>query len=160
MTSTGSARGGYAGAVAEASIDLRWHARVRRGIRQPRAWWQLARFTAVGASGYVVNLIVFALTFHTLNLDYRLAAVAAFVVALANNFWWNRHWTFAARHGHAGHQALRFVVVSVLAFVLSLGILQGLVELAGVPEIAAQAIAVAAATPVNFLGNKLWTFRG
>ena len=34
-----------------------------------------------------------------------------------------------------------------------------LVRDAGMPKLAAQAIAVAAATPVGFVGNKLWTFR-
>ena len=45
-------------------------------------------------------------------LDYRVAAVLAFVVGVTNNFWWNRQWTFAARDGHAGFQAARFFVVS------------------------------------------------
>jgi putative flippase GtrA len=153
-----SQRGGYPAAVPEAFVHPRRRDRMRRGLRQPASWWQLARFTAVGASGYVVNLAIFALCFHLLELDYRLAAVAAFVVALANNFWWNRHWTFDARHGHAGHQAARFVAVSLVAFAVSLVILQGLVDGAGVAEVVAQAVAVAAVTPVNFLGNKLWTF--
>ena len=29
----------------------------------------------------------------------------------------------------------------------------------GVAEVPAQAVAIAAATPLNFLGNKLWSFR-
>ena len=39
----------------------------------------------------------------------------AFAVAVFNNFWWNRHWTFDARHGHAGFQAAKFLTISVLA---------------------------------------------
>ena len=127
-------------------------------MRHSRNWWQLVRFTAVGASGYVVNLVVFAVCVHGLSIDYRLAAVAAFLVAVTNNFWWNRHWTFDARGGHAGHQAARFLVVSVGAFLVNLAVLELLVAGAGLPELAAQAIAVAAATPCNFVGNKLWTF--
>jgi putative flippase GtrA len=42
---------------------------------------------------------------------------------------------------------------------VNLLILQVLIAL-GMPEIGAQAIAVAVATPVNFIGNKLWTFDG
>jgi putative flippase GtrA len=151
--------GGYSDRdVPDALLEQRRRDRVRRGMRKRHNWWQLARFTAVGASGYIVNLATFTLCVHAFGVDYRLAAVAAFAVAVTNNFWWNRHWTFDARGGHAGQQAVRFLVVSLAAFVVNLGLLQLLVGEAGLAEVLAQAIAVAAATPCNFLGNKLWTF--
>lgn len=127
-------------------------------MRKADNWWQLARFTAVGASGYVVNLITFAFCVHALDVDFRIAAVVAFLVAVTNNFWWNRHWTFAARGGHAGQQAARFLAVSVGAFLVNFAVLELLVTSAGLKEVVAQAIAVATATPCNFIGNKLWTF--
>jgi putative flippase GtrA len=139
-------------------LETRRRDRVVHGMRQRHNWWQLGRFTAVGASGYLVNLATFALCVHVLNLDYRLAAVVAFAVAVTSNFWWNRHWTFDAKGGHAGQQAARFLAVSLAGFVVNLGLLQLLVGEAGVAEVLAQAVAVAAATPCNFLGNKLWTF--
>lgn len=145
----------------EASIDarLRLHRRVGHGMRRPANWFQLGRFVAVGTSGFVVNLAVFAIAVHVVGLDYRLAAGAAFLVAVLNNFGWNRHWTFSASEGHAGFQAFRFFVVSGAAFGLNLALLQALVAGAGAPRVPAQAIAIVCATPVSFLGNKLWTFR-
>ncbi|HXS45786.1 MAG TPA: GtrA family protein [Solirubrobacteraceae bacterium] len=141
-------------------LQLPLHLRVRAGLRKPANWLALVRFALVGASGYVVNLAVFALAVHGLGLDYRIAAVAAFVVAVTNNFTWNRLWTFSARDGHLGFQAARFLVVSLVAFGFSLVALAVLVEDAGLPKLAAQALAIAAATPLGFLGNKLWSFRG
>jgi putative flippase GtrA len=135
------------------------HHRVRHGLRRSHNWLQLVRFAVVGASGYVINLAVFAGLVHGAGVDYRLAAVGAFVVAVTNNFWWNRHWTFAAGHGHAGFQAARFFVVSLGALVVNLIVLQLLVATGGLPELPAQAIAVMAAVPLNFVGNKLWSFR-
>jgi dolichol-phosphate mannosyltransferase len=117
------------------------------------------RFGAVGASGYVVNLAVFALAYSLAGVHYQSAAVVAFVVALTNNFIWNRHWTFKAHDGHAGFQAARFFVISVIAFGFSLLALTLLVESLNVAKLPAQAIAIATATPLNFLGNKLWSFR-
>jgi putative flippase GtrA len=134
------------------------HLRVRAGLRRPHNWVQLVKFCAVGASGYVVNLCVFALCFELLGAHHLVAATAAFVVAVTNNFWWNRHWTFKARAGHAGFQAARFFTVSVLAFLLAATVLELLVSVAGVEELAAQAISIVAATPVNFIGNKMWSF--
>jgi len=138
---------------------VRLHRRVGSGLRKPANWLQLVRFSAVGASGYAINLLVFAGAVSGLELHYRLAALLAFAVAVLNNFWWNRHWTFAAHDGHVAFQAARFLLVSVGALALNLGLLELLVSWGGVAEVPAQAIAVACATPVSFLGNKLWTFR-
>jgi len=148
-------------ATAERPVDeprARGHIRVRAGLRKPSNWLQLVRFGVVGASGYVVNLVVFALLVHAAGIDYKLAAVGAFVVALSNNFIWNRLWTFRASGGHAGFQAARFCVVSLVAFAVNLIVLYTLVEAMGVSEVPAQALAIAAATPLNFIGNKLWSF--
>ena len=133
-------------------------ARVRRGVRHPANWLQLARFAAVGATGYVVNLATFTLCLKQIGLDYRVAATAAFLVAVTSNFVWNRRWTFAPSPRARHMQALRFFTVSAVAFVLSLGLLQLLVEPGGLPHVLAQALSVAAAMPVTFAGNKLWTF--
>jgi putative flippase GtrA len=133
------------------------HRRVRHGLRRPHNWLQLVRFGAVGASGYVVNLAIYALLLHV-GLHYRGAATGGWIGGVLNNFWWNRRWTFAAAgRGRARFQALRFLVVSFAAFLVSLAILTLLVE-TGVPKLPSQAIAIIAVTPLNFVGNKLWSF--
>jgi putative flippase GtrA len=131
--------------------------RIGRGTRNRENWIQLVRFGAVGASGYFVNLAVFAALATGLDIHHIPAAIGAFCVAVTNNFWWNRHWTFDARHGHAGFQAARFFTVSVLALGINLIVLELLIR-SDFPELASQAIAVAFAMPFNFVGNKLWTF--
>ena len=62
-------------------------------------------------------------------MHYIPAAVIAFCVAVSNNFWWNRHWTFDAKHGHAGFQAMRFLTVSVAALGINLIALELLIKL-------------------------------
>ncbi|HEX4720032.1 MAG TPA: GtrA family protein [Thermoleophilaceae bacterium] len=137
----------------------RLHLRVRHGLRKPHNWFQLGKFLLVGSSGYVVNLIVFTFSLKVLGVHHIAAATIAFGVAVMNNFWWNRHWTFAARGGHAGFQAARFFTVSVIAFLIQLAILELLVTGPDLPKVLAQAISLVLATPVNFIGNKLWSFR-
>jgi dolichol-phosphate mannosyltransferase len=131
--------------------------RVGRGTLKPGNWVQLLQFGLVGASGYVVNLAVFAVLNGPLGIHHILSAILAFCVAVMNNFWWNRHWTFDAKHGHAGFQAARFFTVSVLALVVNLIALELLIR-GGMGDLTAQAIAIAIAMPFNFVGNKLWTF--
>jgi putative flippase GtrA len=134
--------------------------RIHLGTRRPSNWVQLFKFGVVGASGYVVNLVVFAALTQAFDVHHIPAAVGAFCVAVTNNFLWNRLWTFQATEGHAGFQAMRFLVISVAALGVNLIALELLVAEVGVSEIPAQAIAVAFAMPVNFIGNKLWTFGG
>jgi putative flippase GtrA len=139
----------------------RVHTRVRHGMRRPHNWFQLMKFCIVGGSGFVVNVSVFFVVNHLLGVHHIAAATVAFVLALFNNFWWNRHWTFGqhgARDHHAGFQAARFFTVSVAAFLFALAILQLLVTTTSLPATVAQAMSIVAATPLNFVGNKMWTF--
>ena len=53
---------------------------------------------------------------------------------------------------------MRFFVVSGIVYLANLGVLSFLVSL-GVGKVVAQAIAILLVTPLNFLGNKLWSFR-
>lgn len=138
----------------EHSIAVRLH----HAAHKPDNWVQLVKFGVVGGSGYLINLVVFAFLASNLGVYHVAAAVGAFLVALGNNFFWNRHWTFGPGEGLAHHQAIRFTVVSVGALVINLIVLEILVSSSGMNELAAQAIAVAFAMPFNFLGNKLWTF--
>ena len=49
--------------------------------------------------------------------------------------------------------------MSIGAFLVSLAILDALVTRAGISELLAQATARVCATPISFVGNRLWTFR-
>lgn len=149
-------------AVADTTIDParpRGQARARAALRKPANWAQLVRFGTVGASGYVINLVVFAALVHAASADKGIAATVAFAVALSNNFVWNRLWTFRASEVHTGFQAARFCVVSLAAFGLNLVVLYTLVDGFGVAAVPAQALAIGVATPLNFIGNKLWSFK-
>jgi dolichol-phosphate mannosyltransferase len=132
--------------------------RAMQALRRPANWIQLAKFGAVGASGYVVNLGVYTLLLKEAGFHYVLAATISFLVAASWNYWWNRHWTFRAQRGHFGYQGMRFFVVSGTVYLANLGVLTLLVSL-GAGKIIAQAIAIVIVTPLNFLGNKLWSFR-
>jgi putative flippase GtrA len=133
--------------------------RVRHGLRRPANWFQLVRFSIVGGTGYVINLAVYSTLVEVAELHYIVAAVLAFCVAVTNNFLLNRHWTFRAANGSAAFQAPRFLTVSVIALGFNLLVLELLVGAVGIHKIPAQAAAVLAATPLNFVGNKLWSFR-
>ena len=140
-------------------VEIRPHIRVLHGMRSPANWLQLVRFSLVGGVGFVINVGVYALLVHGASVQYLAANMIAWLVAVTNNFILNRHWTFDARHGRAHAQAVRFLLVSLMAEAFSLLVLTLLVEAGGLDKVLAQALAVGCATPLNFLGNKLWSFR-
>ncbi|HEY7933028.1 MAG TPA: GtrA family protein [Solirubrobacteraceae bacterium] len=141
------------------TVDIRPHMRLLHGLRRPANWLQLVRFGMVGGTGFVINVGVYALCVHVAAIDYRYSFVLAWLVAVTNNFVLNRHWTFDARAGSVRFQAIRFFVVSVVAALFSFLLLTLLVEAAGLAKVPAEALAVAASTPLNFVGNKLWSFK-
>jgi dolichol-phosphate mannosyltransferase len=144
--------------VAATTATGRRRARARRALVARHNWIQLAKFAAVGASGYAVNLAVYAALLHWAGFHYRLAAVCSFLVAVTNNYTWNRVWTFRGQRGHLAYQGMRFLVVSTISLVANLIILSALVAL-DVGKLRSQAIAIVLVTPLNFVGNKLWSFR-
>lgn len=132
--------------------------RAWKGARYLHNWTQLAKFGVVGGSGYVVNLLTFALVHEMVGAHHLIAATVAFCVAVMNNLHWNRRWTFRGSVGRLHQQVTRFFTVSIGAFVASLAVLEMLVRTTSMDELPAQAVAIVVVTPISFIGNKLWTF--
>jgi putative flippase GtrA len=123
-----------------------------------RNWQQLGKFCAVGAVGYLINLAVYE-ALRRAGLHYLLAAACSFLVAVTSNYTWNRLWTFREQRGHVGAQGVRFLLVSLAALGANLLVLYLLVTYGGLDKLPAQAVAIVVVTPLNFVGNKLWSFR-
>jgi putative flippase GtrA len=115
------------------------------------------RFALVGASGYGVNLLTFSLLVGGARIAYPAAAAGSFTVAVSTNYLLNRSWTFRDARGPFLGQGSRFFVVSAASFLVSLAFLQMLVRL-GFAELIAQSAAIAFALPLNFDGNRVWSF--
>ena len=133
-------------------------ARMADALRRQENWVQLVKFGVVGASGYVVNLAVYTLLLDQADLHYVAAATGSFLFAASWNYWWNRIWTFRAQRGSVGIQGLRFLLVSAAVYGANVCVLATLIS-AGVGKIVAQALSIVLVTPLNYLGNKLWSFR-
>jgi putative flippase GtrA len=137
----------------EASTLTRAHAI----LRTRRHWVQLGKFCVVGAIGYVINLAVYATLIH-FDVHYLAAATVSFLVAVTSNYTWNRLWTFHDRRGGVAMQGARFLVVSLASLAANLLVLHVLITF-GAGKLLGQAIAIVLVTPLNFVGNKLWSFR-
>ncbi len=150
---------------------------------------QFVRFCFVGASGVVVNLVVFTAVLLVWTLaaggihsfvdlgssivdlavhrDTRavpaaaafVANAAGFVVSVFTNYVLNRRWTFRSS-GAVRSELPKFFTVSVTAYLVQLAafwLLHGPAQMAPLPS---QLVAIACVMPINFVLNKLWSFRG
>ena len=123
-------------------------------LRRPANWFQLAKFCAVGASGYVVNLAVFAMLIHWADVHYLVAAVCSFLVAVTNNYMWNRLWTFRHQRGHIAHQGAPLPRSSRRSRSAPTSSFLAILVALGVPKVPAQAIAIALVTPLELRGQQ------
>jgi putative flippase GtrA len=127
-------------------------------FRSLRNWQQLAKFCVVGAIGYGINLAVYDALLRE-GLHYLLAATCSFLVAVTSNYTLNRIWTFRAQRGGVAAQGIRFLLVSLASLGANLVVLHLLIRYGGIAKLPSQAIAIVLVTPLNFVGNKLWSFR-
>jgi putative flippase GtrA/pimeloyl-ACP methyl ester carboxylesterase len=119
---------------------------------------QPLRFLTVGAGGYAVSLLAFALLY-ALGAPYASASGAAYLFANALMYVGNRYFTF--RLGHEGFWTAyaRYLAVGLLIAGLNALLLTALVEGAGVDPRIGQAMALLLVTPPAFLLFKRWTFK-
>jgi putative flippase GtrA len=124
---------------------------------------RFARFNAVGAAGFVVQLATLGALVDIAGMHYLAATVAAVGAALVHNFLWHRRWTWrdrARRDGSPAGSFWTFVaangVTSLTGSVLAaLALTGGL----GVPPVAANLVAVAACAVLNFWSADRFVFR-
>jgi len=132
--------------------------RLDAALRLRRNWQQLGQFCLVGAIGYVINVFgVYRPLVHA-GVHFLAAATCSFLVAVTSNYVLNRFWTFRAHRAGVGAQGMRFFVVSLVSLGANLAVLDLLVA-SGAGKLVGQAIAIVLVTPLNFVGNKLWSFR-
>jgi putative flippase GtrA len=128
----------------------------RRGVRQ------FVKFGIVGASGFIVNLVLFTLLQrvvpnHADPLPYYVIYSISFLGGGVSNYYLNRIWTFRST-GHAVREGAQFMFVSALALIVGL-----LVSAAVSPWLGhghkTWFVATVAGIFVNFFLNKFWTFK-
>lgn len=127
-------------------------------MSERRALRQVVAFALVSGSGTAVNLVAFALLHHVVGLPPLVCGALAFVIACQHNATWHAQVTFRAADGPVRSRRVRYIALSTATLAINLAILHA-VAAAGVTPVLAQAIGIASAAPLNFLGSRRWVFR-
>ncbi len=133
--------------------------------------YQFAKFAAVGTLNTAIN-------FGLLNLLSLLTGVAtgpmvavfatvAFLGSTTNSFFWNKFWTFGSQSAPAAGETVKFYLVSVVGWALSVGTVYVVVNFLHPAGVSGQIwlnvgglCGVAAALFINFVGYKFLVFKG
>ena len=118
------------------------------------------KFVVVGAIGTIINLLVLYILTDKLGVYYLLSAIISFLIAMTSNFILNKIWTFEERfRTKVNTRYLKFATVSLMALAVNLLFLYFFTEIIGMYYLFSQVLAIALALVINFIGNKLWTFK-
>jgi len=94
------------------------------------------------------------------HVNYVLATFLGTVLGASTNFLINRRWAFAATAGHAGHQALRYLLVQIGSATLHTTGVYALTHFGGTPYLVSKVVvAIAAYLVWNYPLNHYFVFR-
>jgi putative flippase GtrA len=91
-----------------------------------------------------------------------MAAVAAFLVAVSQNFTLNKRWTFKDHDITVRHRFVKYLVLNFSSFLLNLLILNLIIHFFGTQksvQIAAQICGIGGAMMTNFIGSHMLVFK-
>jgi putative flippase GtrA len=131
----------------------------RRGVRQ------FVKFGIVGASGFLINFVVFTVLQRLMPnhehplppLEYYAIFSLAFMSGGVSNYYFNRIWTFRST-GHAVREGAQFLSVSAMALAVCLATSWALSHWISFGH-TTWFVSNVAGIFVNFFLNKYWTFK-
>jgi putative flippase GtrA len=136
------------------------------GTSSSKEMERFSRFLSVGAVGTVLDFSLLTL-FNLAGVSLLFANSLSFLVGLANNFTWNRLWTFGdSVQLDWRAQLAKFAAVSLIGLALSNVILLSLESplgtMLGHPAwgyLPAKVIATGVVLFWNYFANRIWTFK-
>ena len=121
---------------------------------------QAAKYSAVGASGVLVNLVLLFYLTEYVGLWYFLSYTLAISASITSNFILNKFWTFrdSINSQRTIVMYVKFTSVSFLGMAIQLGSVYFLVESLSIYYMLAALISISIAGAINFIINRSWTF--
>ena len=114
-------------------------------------------FSLVGVSNTVINFIVYTILVF-FSMPYLLANVIGYGVGMINSYLLNKYFVFQKKQRDSS-EFLKFVLVNIITVTVHSILLYCFVSIFGWHKIYSQAFVTMITLVINFLGNKLWTFK-
>ena len=130
-------------------------------ITTPDIIKQFIVFCGVGSINTIFGLAVILALSELVGIHYVLANFLGYTAGLILGFFLNKNITFKGQSDptRSRSEFLKFVSIFAIAYGIQLGGLVLMVRVIGIPEVLAQILAIGIYTAINYLGNRLITFR-
>lgn len=119
---------------------------------------QAIKYGIVGVSNTLITALVIWVMMKGLHCSDVLSNVVGYIAGVVNSFIWNKQWTFQSQAGWV-KSAVRFGLVFGICYFLQLGCLFLLNAWLPIDPYYNQLIAMAFYTVINFIFNKVYTFK-
>jgi len=138
---------------------------------------RLVKFAIVGMSGTIIDFTVFNLFIEVIKLQSIFASIISFTIAVINNFYWNRVWTYPeSKEFSFSKQMVQFALISIIGLIIRtplfaytesifLDILPNLmagkylIHTKTLSHNLSLAIAIIVVLFWNFFANRFWTYK-
>jgi len=137
-------------------IKLIWHIVWQRIVLRFR---QFLKFCLVGTLGAIIDIGGLYVLVEFAGVHYLAGAAISFTLAVINNYFLNKYWTFQNKSKNHAKQFTCFLLVSIGGLLINLGIMYLLVEVFLAWYLLAKIMASIIVLFWNFLMNKHVTFR-
>ncbi len=130
-----------------------------------RFFFQLAKFGAVGASNFSVDLGVLSLLMFFTNIAsgpfFTFFKTISFCLAVINSYFWNKFWSFEDKSkGDIKKEFSQFLLVSIMGAIINIGVSHTMVNIIGAPSSFEPKIWATLSAATSAISVLLWNFLG
>lgn len=124
-----------------------------------RKFKPFVKYCIVGTVGTFIDLASLYLFVEYFKIPVISASVISFILAVTNNFLFNKIWTFRNKSKNYRKLYIKFLIVSLVGLGLTVMSMHIMVNIIGIWYMFAKALTSLIVLTWNFLANKFWTFR-
>lgn len=128
-------------------------------FRNSSSLYSLSKF---GFVGFVTAVIYFALMWFldfVMSLQYKVGVSIAYLVSTTFHFLANRYFTFSASDGHQGSQLVRYMVLWLVNYLLTMAVVSFCVEVIKLSPYLGVCLAVLITNTTGFILSRNWVFK-
>lgn len=118
----------------------------------------LIRFCTVGVGNTLIDFSLFLLLIKW-GFPYLTAQFIAYSAGIANSFIWNRFWTFRLKGGIKFAEVIKFLLINILALIVTNILLHYFYELLGWSIVISKGIATIGGILITYIGSKTFVFQ-
>jgi len=117
------------------------------------------KYTFVGTIGLVLDIAALYALVEFVQVPVLIATPTAFMVAIINNFFFHKYWTFHDKSKHIAQEFFSFFVISIANLILTVGFMYVFVEVLFIWYILSKLITSIIILVFSYTMNRLWTFK-